>query len=141
MVNTLELVDIVWARLNASVLKTGPDAITGQIYKNNRPLGSKTEDIVINSLPVNNLQLQTAIVNVNIHVPNLVLSINGTQDTTQPDHARLKTLTTLALAVLADQWTADYNYDVQQEVLIEEEEFHEHYINIRIEFFYINISN
>jgi hypothetical protein len=138
MMTTLDLVDIVWQRLNGSQLKT---AITGGLYKHRRPAGSQSEDVIINSLPINNLQLQSAIVNVNIHVPNLTIAIGGVQDTRQPDSERLNELAKMAVGVISEVWAEDYNYDVQQQVLFEDEEAGDHYINIRIEFFNINIKN
>jgi hypothetical protein len=59
-------------------------------------MNSDKEDVVINSLPINNSQMQSGVFNVNIHVPNLVLNINGNIDTTQPNHERIKQLTALA---------------------------------------------
>jgi hypothetical protein len=137
MITTLDLVNIIWQRLNGSQLKT---TITGGVYKK-RPAGSQTEDVVINCLPINNLDLQTAIVNVNIHVPNITIQVGTVQDSTQPNFERLQELAAIAIAVLTDVWAGDYNYDVQQQTMIEDEEAGDHYINIRIEFFNINIKN
>lgn len=136
MKTTLDLVDIVWQRLNTSPLKT---EINGGLFKHRRPAGSQNEDVVINALPINNLQLQSAIVNVNIHAPNLTIQVGSIQDNKQPDSERLNELTKIAVEALSEVWSDDYNYDVQQEVLIEDEE--DHYINIRLEFFNINIKN
>lgn len=138
MMTTLDLVDIVWQKLNTSPLKT---AITGGLYKHRRPAGSQNEDVVINSLPINNVQLQTGIANVNIHVPNLTIEVNGVQDSKQPNSQRLKELAEMAIEALSDVWADDYNYDVQQQMLLEDEEAGDHYINLRIEFFNINIKN
>lgn len=137
MKSTLDLVDIVWQQLQTGALKA---AITGDIHKHRRPANSQTEDVVINSLPISFQQMQEAIVNVNIHVPNLSIAVNGSIDNTQPDHARLQTLTTLAVADLTDTWGDEYNFDVQQQILIEDKEAKDFYINIRLEFFNVNIS-
>lgn len=138
MITTLDILDIVWNRLDGSQLKT---AIIGGLYKHRRPAGSQKEDVVINSLSINNLQLQSAIVNVNIHVPNITIEVNGVQDSSQPNFTRLQELAAIAVEVLSEVWADDYNYDVQQQVLLEDEEAGDHYINIRIEFFNINIKN
>lgn len=138
MKTTLKLIDILWQRLNGSPLAT---ALTGGIYKHQRPINSREEDVVINCLPINNEQLQQAIANVNIHVPNLVLSSNGAQDDTQPNHVRLDELTDLAIERLTDVWAEDYNFDIEQQVLFSDSEAKDHYINIRIEFNNINLSN
>ena len=138
MKTTLDLVDIIWQRLNGSQLKT---EINGGVYKHRRPAASQKEDVVINCLPINTLQLQSAIVNVNIHVPNLTVAVNGTQDNSQPDHTRLQELTAIAVTILSDVWAEDYNFDIQQQTLIEDPEAGDHYINLRLEFFNINIKN
>lgn len=138
MITTLDLVDIIWQRLNGSPLKT---AISGGLYKHRRPAGSQTEDVVINSLPINNVQLQTGIANVNIHVPNLTIEASGVQDSKQPNSIRLQELAAIAIEALSDVWAGDYNYDVQQQTLLEDEEAGDYYINIRIEFYNINIKN
>lgn len=136
MINTLQLVDLVFLRLKGSSLES---AISGKLYKHKRPVNSVLEDIVVNSLPTNNLQLQSAVLNVNIFVPNLKLKINNVQDNTQPDHLRLETLCNLAVDRLKDYWQDDFNFDVQQQMLFEDEQSGSHYINIRLDFFNINI--
>lgn len=130
MKTTFDLVDIIWTALNASDLK---NQITGGIYKYQRPLNSKNEDVVINSLPVTNDQLQKAIINVNIHVPNLVIDINGAQDSTQPDGARLKELGELAIAALDDKNGYRYNHSVQQQNIIQDTD--DFFNNIRLQIF------
>ncbi|GAA0561552.1 hypothetical protein [Chitinophaga japonensis] len=138
MITTFHEEDIVYQRLNTSALKT---AITGIIKKGKRPLNSTKEDVVINTLPISALQLQEGIVNVNIYVPNLVITVGGVQDFTQPDSARLKELTTTAIDLLTDQWpeSGDINYTVQQQTLFEDEESKSHYVNIRLQFYAINV--
>lgn len=136
MKTTLNLVDILWQRINASPLKT---AVTGGVYKHRRPTASQKEDVVINCLPINNEQLQQGIANVNIHVPNKAIAVNGIQDNTQPDHERLSELTELAITSLTDVWQDDYQFDIEQQQFFADEEAGDHYINLRIEFFNINI--
>lgn len=137
MKTTLDIEDILWSFLKNSSLKT---AISGGIYKRKRPSASEKEDVVINCLPVNNLQLQSAVANVNIHVPNKVQNISGIQDP-MPDHARLKALGNEAVSLLVDQWDSDYNFDVQQQNVFEDEDGKSHYVNIRLDFYSINILN
>lgn len=138
MKTTFNLVDILWGKLKASPLAT---AINGGIYKYRRPINSRKEDVLINCLPVDNNQMQQAIANVNIHVPNQVHTLNGAVDDSQPNHVRLSELADLAIAALTDVWAEDYNFDVQQQILFSDDEANDHYINIRIEFNNINLSN
>jgi hypothetical protein len=136
MITTLDIVDIGWDRLHGGILS---QTITGGVYKHERPINSDKEDVVINSLPINNSQMQSGVFNVNIHVPNLVLNINGNIDTTQPNHERIKQLTALAIVELTDVWLNDYNFDVQQQNVIQDT--NDTYSNIRLDFFNINIIN
>lgn len=135
MKSTLDIVDVLWAKLDGSSLKA---SITGKIYKHSRPAGSQLEDIIINCLPVNNQALQKTVANVNIHVANKKINSNGVQDDTIADHVRLKALAAAAIVILKDNWTADLNYDVQQQTIIPDVQAGDYYINIRIEF---NIEN
>lgn len=136
MMTTLEAVNIVWRILNDSALK---NALSGSIYKLKRPLNSAKEDVVVNSLPINSEQLQYGVINVNLHVPNLVITANGAQDYTQPDFVRLKELSATAIPLLTDVWDDGWHFDVQQHTVIEEAEVNEHFVNIRLEFYAVNI--
>lgn len=134
MTTNLEAIDILFTKLDGSSLKT---AITGSICKLKRDADSNKEDVVINSLPFNNEQLQQGILNVNIHVPDVVVNVNNVQDK-QPDFARLKTLADMAVEILDDNWASTYNFSVQQQNVMHDPEAGSHYVNIRIEFFIIN---
>jgi hypothetical protein len=136
--NTLDIINLIYTRLKTGALAA---EITGSIYKGKRPLESLVEDVVINSLPINALQVQAAVANVNIHVPNITVTVVGIADKSQPNFQRLQELTELALIELSDVWADDYNFDVQQQVVIEDEDFKDHFSNIRLEFFSINITN
>lgn len=140
MKTTLDLVDITWKHINASPLK---EAISGGVYKFKRPTNSEAEDVVINSLPITNGQLQQAVVNVNVFVPNKVQSIGGYQDDEQPDTKRLKLLAELATSDLVDVWEPEdsygVNYDVQQQTVIQDDDSKQYYINIRLQFYSVNI--
>lgn len=139
MITTLDIVDILWSDINSSSLKTAL-AAGGGVYKHLRPANSQKEDVVINSLPVNNRQLQEAIANVNVFVPDKSVQINSVQ-TKVPDHTRLDTLAASAVSVLAEKYSSgDWHYEVQQQSLFRDEESNSHFINIRIEFFNININ-
>lgn len=135
MKTTLDTVDLIWNHLNSSSLN---QVLTGNIYKKKRPQNSTQEDIVINSLPVSNEQLQQAIVNVNIFVPDVEHSINGSQEK-MANWARLKGLAFLAVEDLKDGRSGDYTWDIQQQQDIEDEESGQHFINIRVQFYIANI--
>jgi len=134
--NTFDIETIIYQELNVSAIT---NVISGKVYKNSRPLNSNKVDVVVGSLPINAEQLQRTVVNVNVHAPNLKLSINGIQDNTQPDVATLKTITALVISALTDKAFTDYYFDVQQQVLFKDETSDEHYSNIRINFLSENL--
>jgi hypothetical protein len=136
MKTTLDLVDVVYNELKSGPLKS---AISGGVYKYTRPLNSSLEDVVINSLPVTNQQLQQAIVNVNVFVPNADISLGGAQQK-MADHVRLKALAALAVDELKDGISGDYTWDVQQQTVIQDDESDSYYINIRLQFYVSNIN-
>lgn len=138
MINTLEIVDELFLALHvADVL----GAITGNVYKMQRPLDSDLLDIVINCLPTNNLQVQTAVANVNIHVQNLSLGSAAGVDNTQANIPKLRALTNLVISKLNDKYPLGkpFWYDVQQQNVFAEPNINEHYSNVRVNFYSINI--
>jgi hypothetical protein len=139
MITTLDIIDIAWHKVDGGPLKTALKA-GGGVYKYQRPVNSTKEDIVINSLPINNEQLQQGVFNINIYVPDLPINENGAQINV-PDFVRLKELAAIAVAEMNEEWADDYNFSVQQQTVIADEVSKSHYINLRIDFFNINISN
>jgi hypothetical protein len=141
MKTPIEIVDDLHQFIKESslqqALKTG-----GGVYKITRPTGSTKEDVVINCLPVPNTQLQLTIANVNLHVPDISISKNGTV-TKVPDIKRLNELAVIAWDLLKENYeNSEYHWELQQMTNpFEDEVAGSHYINIRIEFYSLNISN
>ncbi len=137
MKTTFDFIDLIWKRLYEDFdLKT---SITGSIYKHKRPDGSQKEDIVINGLPVNNDQLQTGVINVNFHCPNLVASINAQPVVHVPDNVKLNEVSKKIIALLKDYWHQEFHCDIQSQTVMEEPELRECFSNIRVTVFSINI--
>jgi len=66
---TSDVIDDVIALIEASQLKS---VVNGSIYKSqNRPIGSKAEDIIVNCIASTHEQFQEFSVNVNIFVPRI----------------------------------------------------------------------
>lgn len=135
MKSTIDQEDMIYEHL-----KSGPlvSQITGKLYKRERPVNSEKEDVVISSLSTNNLQLQTGVININIHVPNLTIKSLGVQQKVS-DTARLKQLYILSEPELQDKMIGDSYFNIHQQIFFSEET--SSYINIRLEFYNINISN
>ncbi len=89
MKTTFDIVNVIYEFLSSANLP-----ISGGVYKR-RPTGSTQEDVVIGSLPINNEQVQQTVLNINVHIPNITVVVNGIQDNTQPDSKRLNEVTKL----------------------------------------------
>jgi hypothetical protein len=139
MKTTLDIEDILWKHFNDSSFK-GSQSLTGSICKRERPTGSIKEDVVINCPAVNNLQLQGCVPNINIHVPRKQQKIDGVQQLIA-DYDRLNVLAKAAIDLVTDQWFPGYNFDFQQQNIFEDEGGQSDYINIRLDFYSINILN
>lgn len=139
MVTTLDAIDFIYRILDDSPIKA---AINGGIYKLARPISSQKEDVVVNSLPVVNGDLQEGIANVNVHIPNLNIN-TGNQDDTAPDFARMKVLAEMVRAALEDVWLQDesFRFTIQQQHIFYEPETASNYINFRIQYFSVNLPN
>ena len=113
--------------------------ISGGVYPNSRPIDSRMEDVVINSLPITGSQLQVNITNVNIHVPNLKISIGGKQDNTQPNLKRLKEISAVVEPIIVDAMINGTVTEIEQAILIEEKELNEHFLNYRVKTHTVNL--
>ncbi|HZF64201.1 MAG TPA: hypothetical protein VEZ55_06950 [Chitinophagaceae bacterium] len=141
MITSSELIQVVYDGLKGSLLE---QAVSGKIYKRRRPKNSNLEDVVINSLPTVNGQLQQAVLNVNVFVPDLQLSIGGEKQNL-PDEKRLNELEVLAVSVLKEGSAEDsqkrfIQFEVQQTNILEDDESDQYFINIRLQFFITNIN-
>jgi len=133
---TLDAVETMYYHLKGSLLLSAENKITGGLYKLQRPLNSKKEDIVINALPLVKGAVSRCILNVNIYVPNLDFShLHGSwmqQDRTQPDTKRLADLAWLANRSLPEIWINGHTFQVVQDTIFPDGDHH--YLNFRIEF-------
>lgn len=77
----------------------------GKIHQFFRPLNSVTPDIVINIQGASNDYMQYAIPNVNIHLPNLKVTLpnGGGTDNTRPDLLSFNNLASLVRPLLESQ--------------------------------------
>lgn len=110
-------------------------AITGKVSKRKRPHNSKKEDIVISVLANVNGQVQTATVNVNIYVADIIVDNQPEEDT-----VRLGELCDLATNLFNVFWGSDNSYRaslISQRVL-EADGTSEHVINNKIEYKSLN---
>lgn len=108
--------------------------LTGGVYKMERPRNSKSEDIVVSSLPINEGENPVEVTcNVNIHVPNVLISIDGFPHQVA-NNVRLKAIADILLAAIDQDITAaGIHYRVISQTIFEEPAMNEHFYNIRLE--------
>lgn len=136
MKTVIDLVDDIYLLLNVNSVTS---LIDGEVYSDGRPDGSRKQDISINSLPVTGAQLQKAVINVNVHAPNLRLTINDQPDNSQPNREKLKEVSDVVLPILKDAIINNMVTEVQSITMIKEEQLKEHYLNIRVGINSINL--
>lgn len=109
MKTTISAIRTVYNYL-VSIDTKGLTGITGKVYWLNQPKNSTKEDIVVRSVAMNAEAMQEGVVNVNIHMPNLVLN----NDDTQPNFVRFETIAAVLVETLADVWGTDYNFHIEE---------------------------
>lgn len=129
--HSIDTDDTLFQILNASAALKAE--LTGGIYVlGERPDGSEKEDIVVNNLFINHTIPQTGTSNVNIHVPDMTLTIGGKQQH-KANRERLRTLTALVLEALKAANIQGLAIRITNETIIKEPNIPEHYNNIRVE--------
>lgn len=111
--------------------------ITGGIYKGRRPADSELEDIVINTITTGDGTRQFGVSNVNIYVKDIQATIAGRQQFLM-NTARLITLTNVVKPFLEETDGNDFALWIESTRPAAEPEINQHFINIRIEFQFIN---
>lgn len=112
--------------LNAGIDKQ----INGRIYKDQRPVNSTTEDVVINSLVMNNHFLQNGVFNVNCHIPKISVTQNGITQK-RKNNRRLKEIADKLYNALDEFWCDDFYLRIINHQDLEEGE--DNYLNFRVE--------
>lgn len=130
MLTNVELRDVVVAALEASPLA---EEVSGVIRKTSRPLGSDKEDIVVNVTATDISQIQTAVINVNIYVPDVIRDGQAEEDT-----ARTRVLASLAAELFEVYHESGLRIVMDSQSIMEVEGKSEHFINNRLKLSYCN---
>lgn len=129
MKQTFDTDTILFQKLNGSGVKS---AITGGIYKRQRPLNSALEDIVVNTITLSQTfppQIGTS--NINIHVPDIPVKIAGVSQK-MPNEPRMKQLSEMVLEVIRGEIIPGLLVYPETQTVIIEPEIESHYVNIRV---------
>ncbi|MDV3585526.1 hypothetical protein CMU68_10010 [Elizabethkingia anophelis] len=113
------------------LLKNGgiKNVISGDIYKDRRPVGSIKEDAVINSVSMNEEFLQDGVFNINIYIPYLRVKINGI-DQDMPNEVRQKIIMNFVKPLLESVYTKDYNLKLEFHDVLDDAK--DNWINFRV---------
>lgn len=129
----IETTDLLYKVLskNADIMKEG-----AAVYADQRPEDSAAVDIVVNCLTYNHYSSpQTAVSNVNIHVPDIKTKIDKRQQF-RADRAKLRKLSALVINAIkaASNKTPGVSFEPTTETLLAENSNTgpQHYINIRL---------
>lgn len=109
-------------------------ALTGAIYKDDdRPMNSEKEDISINTIDLTvDYAPQIATSNVNIHVPDKIVKLGGS-DQYKKNDPRLKELTAKVIDLIKSEHVPDVGLNIEDQSLLKDvDSSHQHYSNIRI---------
>lgn len=131
MKQTFDTDSILYQILNGS--QAIISAISGGVYIDERPDGSESEDIVVNTIDLTQEyapQLGTS--NVNIHVSDIDVQINGIQQK-KKNRERLKSITTIVLDALKSNKIEGLTLIVTNQTTIKEPSINQHYVNIRVD--------
>lgn len=103
---------------------------TGEIYIHESPDNINYENITINTLNVSHGMPFTGTSNINIHVPDLLISYNDVEQYVA-DENRINELTTAVIDILENEIINECNIKITNESILENGQ--EHYANIRID--------
>lgn len=118
----------IFELLNQGNIKS---TINGLLYKDKRPSGSTKEDIVINSVSMENSFLQDGVFNVNCYVPMLSVNVNSITQFL-PNTAREEAITQAVYPLLENIFKPQFNLTVVNHSTFEVAEEKATYVNFRI---------
>lgn len=136
---SIEVVNMLYQYISHSEIYSDVNRPNGKLCKFEQPLNSILENVVINGLSMIKDNIDEAVLNVNIYVPNLKLPDN-LADRSQPDTGRLLVLSKLGNKAFKDGdeiWddAGEYCFKYQQDTVMPDENNLQHYLNFRIEFY------
>lgn len=117
-------------------------ALTGGIYIVSRPLGTAKEDVVINTIYFDADQVQTGVLNVNVHAPALTnqgANTPNSVDNIQPNIIRMNEIGALISSALDGYIGADFSLTLRDSGRLEGYK-NDWYFNIEVEYEHLRID-
>lgn len=131
-----EAVRIVYGILRARSIFS---EVNSNMFKGKKPDNFIGECVVITSLPMSRDQLQVCRVIVNVFVPNVEIKKGNVIDKSQPNLPRIEALILQVDEVIQID-TDEISIRVEDDTVIENEGFNEHYGSLRLIFRNVNID-
>jgi|SRR5690606_1250023 hypothetical protein len=139
--STLDIEQELYRHLNRPSIRS---IISGNIMNGDRPIyapnATKKEDIVINTITLDNSMNQMGAANINIWVPDIINPYGGTGKT--PNKARLNIITKAILPLVDEYYPMSqeetFHFWVEWTQLFREESLDYSYMNIRLQYRNIN---
>lgn len=137
MKTTIDIVDEGLALVNVPAVT---DVLgSAAIFPDTRPDNHQGDCIILNCLPATAGQLQTAVLNINICVKNLQLTIAGQPDNSQPNRQRLNEIAKPILVIMKNAVINDMVTEIENVAVYPDKEAKEHFLNIRVRIYSANL--
>ncbi len=130
-VSSIDTDDILYTLVKQAVTKRVVKIGGGVYTANERPDGSKANDIVVNTITVSHEKPQTGSSNINIYAEDLKLKIKG-QEQWKTDRETLRKVGDALVDYLDACNVSDLEFWIEYDVVVPEPTTHQHYRNIRI---------
>lgn len=133
MKTSTEIIDMIYQYLVTTELVTGANGLSGAVYPLQRPEGSDKEDLVIGTLSLDGEDVQIGVFNLNLHIPNLEVVVNG-RPQKQPDRARMRVLSGMLRDAISEHYFDEAcSAWITDIVEIKEPNLDDWYVNHRLE--------
>lgn len=106
------------------------DVFAGEIFIGESPENHEFENITINTLNVNHGRPQTGTTNINIHVPDLLVDVNGVEQYIA-DENRINEIVSTVVGILDVVTITEFGFKITNESMLENGR--EHYVNLRLD--------
>lgn len=133
MKTSTEIIDMIYKYLVTTDLVTGENGLSGGVYPLQRPEGSDKEDLVIGTLSLDGEDVQIGVFNLNLHIPNLKVVVNG-KPQKQPNRERMRVLSGMLRDAISEHYFDEAcSAWITDIVEIKEPNLDDWYVNHRLE--------
>ena len=106
------------------------EVYAGDVFVGDSPENYDSENITINTINVRHGKPQTGTSNINIHVPDVLIEVDGVEQYVA-DENRINDIVSVVVAVLESAVITEFGFKITNESIIENG--HEHYVNLRLD--------